>query len=435
MQIPLTILGGGPAGLAVAYFASKRGLRSQVYEAAPQVGGNCRTFRCGEFWFDSGAHRFHDKDPEITTEVERLLGNELTRIDVPSAIWLAGRFLPFPPSVPELWRHFGPSKFAALAASAALARISRPPGGDLASYATRAYGAELARLFLLNYSEKLWGIPCDRLSAAASGGRLRGLNLGTIINRRRSAHLDGAFRYPTHGYGMIVERLATASTLAEIQTGARITRIMHSGARITHVAVNDGPRTPVERVVSTLPLGLFACLCDPPLSAEVLDAARAIRFRHLILGAVFINRASVTPYASLYFPDPSIPFTRVSEPRNRSAAMAPEGKTSLVAEIPCGQDDALWSGRDEVIMARIVPIFSNLGWVADREIIGTQVVRLANAYPILDLSAQDAVDTLIGSAGRFENLHVLGRNGLFRYAWLHSLMRMGKDLVDQVADV
>ena len=268
LSSPVTILGGGPAGLAVAYFASRRGLASQLYEAAPVVGGNCRTFACGDFRFDSGAHRFHDKDPEITAEVERLLGDDLTSIDVPSAICLAGRFLPFPPSVPELWSYFGPAKFATLAASAAFARFSRPARGDLASHATRAYGPELARLFLLNYSEKLWGIPCDRLSAAASGGRLKGLNLGAMFNRRGAgAHVDGDCRYPTRGYGTIVERLAAASTMAAIQTGARVTRIRHEGSRIAHVAINERPDTVVDRVVSTLPLGLFARLCDPPLPA------------------------------------------------------------------------------------------------------------------------------------------------------------------------
>ena len=39
----IKIIGGGPAGLAVAYYAKKRNLSFQVYESSNLVGGNCRT--------------------------------------------------------------------------------------------------------------------------------------------------------------------------------------------------------------------------------------------------------------------------------------------------------------------------------------------------------------------------------------------------------
>src|SRR5687767_5110804 len=92
----LTVLGGGPAGLAVAYYARKAGLDCTLFEAGPRVGGNCVTFRHGDFLFDSGAHRFHDKDAEITADVVELLGDELLRIEVPSYIHSHGKFVDFP---------------------------------------------------------------------------------------------------------------------------------------------------------------------------------------------------------------------------------------------------------------------------------------------------------------------------------------------------
>ena len=70
----ISILGGGLAGLAVGHFARKHGFTFRIYEAGDEVGGNCRTFCRGDFRFDSGAHRFHDKDAAITNEIRRLLG-------------------------------------------------------------------------------------------------------------------------------------------------------------------------------------------------------------------------------------------------------------------------------------------------------------------------------------------------------------------------
>ena len=68
----ITILGGGPAGLAVGYYARKNSLDFTIYEANNHIGGNCITFRHGDFLFDSGAHRLHDKDVEITEEIKSL---------------------------------------------------------------------------------------------------------------------------------------------------------------------------------------------------------------------------------------------------------------------------------------------------------------------------------------------------------------------------
>ncbi|MCK7515457.1 MAG: NAD(P)/FAD-dependent oxidoreductase [Desulfobacterales bacterium] len=50
--------------------------RSTVIDALDEPGGNCRTIQIDEFMFDTGAHRIHDKDKEITRQVkEPLEGN------------------------------------------------------------------------------------------------------------------------------------------------------------------------------------------------------------------------------------------------------------------------------------------------------------------------------------------------------------------------
>ena len=105
----LHILGGGPAGLTTGYYAKKHGLRNfTIFEAGENVGGNCRTLKirgvdCGgsflqreDFRFDTGAHRFHDKDPQVTAEVKTLLGDDLLPVDAPSEIFFEDNFYRFP---------------------------------------------------------------------------------------------------------------------------------------------------------------------------------------------------------------------------------------------------------------------------------------------------------------------------------------------------
>ncbi|MBP7778855.1 MAG: FAD-dependent oxidoreductase [Acidobacteria bacterium] len=427
----LTILGGGPAGLATGFYSRHLGHPFRILEAAGRVGGNCVTEERDGFRFDRGAHRLHDKDPDITADLFALLGDEMVRVSAPSAVCTAGRFLRFPPSPPDLLAHLGPRRFAAATVGAMLTRFTTASADNFESFATRAYGPSLAQLFLLNYSEKLWGQPCAALSPRVSGGRLRGLQFSTLFTRpnRNATHLDGAFYYPARGYGRIVERIAEVCGPDTIRCGARITRLLHDGRRLTQVEVNGVERLPVDRVAATLPLSVVVRVLDPRPPGGILALADQVTFRHVALVAWFLARPSVTGYATVYFPEPTTPVTRVSEPRNRSPLMAPPNHTSLVAEVPCSEADDLWHGTDDAIVRTAAPALAALGWLLPDEVKGTTVVRVPNAYPVLTIEAEQAAAELVHYLGRFHNLHLLGRNGLFHYGWLHTMMRMAKTLV------
>jgi protoporphyrinogen oxidase len=268
-----------------------------------------------------------------------------------------------------------------------------------------------------------------------SGGRLRGLRLSTLLARNGSGpqHLDGAFYYPRGGYGRIVEKLAEACGPDAIRCASRVTRLSHDGHRITHVEVNGRDRLPVHRVAATLPLGLTLTLLDPVPPDHIVALAESLRFRHVVLAAWFLSRPRVTDHATVYFPDAAVPFTRVYEPLHRSMEMSPPGHTSLVAEIPCDSADPVWTADDESVVRMAQPTLEAMNWVVPGSVVGTSVVRLSHAYPVLTLDAERAAAEIVRYLGRFENLHLLGRNGLFHYGWLHTVMRMAKTLVQELA--
>jgi protoporphyrinogen oxidase len=94
----LTILGGGPAGLGLAFYSHRAGVPFVLFERSAELGGMCRTLRHGEHLYDCGAHRFHDRDPEVTRDLVELMGEDLLVVDAPSRIWERGRFINFPPT-------------------------------------------------------------------------------------------------------------------------------------------------------------------------------------------------------------------------------------------------------------------------------------------------------------------------------------------------
>ena len=49
----ITILGGGPAGMAVAFYAHEKGIEYSLFERSNRLGGNCITLEHNGFLFDS----------------------------------------------------------------------------------------------------------------------------------------------------------------------------------------------------------------------------------------------------------------------------------------------------------------------------------------------------------------------------------------------
>ena len=436
----LTVLGGGPAGLSVGYFASKKDIPITIYEANNYIGGNAITLEHRGFLFDSGAHRFHDKDPEMTEEVKNLLGKDLHKIDVPSQIYHNGKFIDFPISPLNLLKNIGLKTFLAAGLELLHERLVKKKFkacDNLENYACHKYGTKIASKFLLNYSEKLWGTPCSNLSPKVSGSRIKGLDLTTLITetivgrKAKTRHLDGEFYYPTRGIGMLAERIADECGRENIKTNSRITKILHDHKTIQAIEVNGTKEINLssDKVVSTLPLPLFLRLMSPSPKKELLELTDKLSYRNLMLVALFIDKDSITSNGSIYFPDSEHIFTRMYEPKNRSVHMSPPGKTSIVLEIPCQKEDELWSLRDGALVEKVANQVKKIFSIKNQEIIDSKVIKINHAYPVLEVGVEETVGEIFSYLNQFENLKISGRNGKFLYTHLHDMLRFGTDLI------
>lgn len=439
----LAILGGGPAGLAAGQRAATLGLDFAVWERDNRPGGCCRTFEHDGFRFDSGAHRLHERDPRLIAELQALLDVPLKRVDSPSCILDGGRRFAFPLAPWDLLRNLGPWQGARAVISLVAGRLrphrthteSLAHTESFAAGAERAYGRHLARRFLLGYSEKLWGLPATELSNAISGRRLRGLTLATFIAEAFSGqaaatrHLDGTFRYPQGGIGAITEALAAACG-ARLQLGRAVVRLAHDGRRIESLTLADGSLHRASRFIATVPLDRLVAMLQPPPPPALLADAAALRYRALVLVALRVDQPSVSPYATIYLPDPAVAITRIHEPRNRCATMAPTARTSVVVELPCWPNDATWAADDRSLKARVAGDLKGLGLLDPGRILGASVVRLADAYPVLHGDHEAQVRRLLAWLERFENLQLAGRNARFAYLSLHEAIGEGQAAVN-----
>ena len=419
------ILGGGLTGITAAYALHRAGRRTRVLEADSQPGGASRTLVYeDEFRFDLGGHRLYTRLPDVIGLVKDLVGKDLLDVPRQSRIYLQGKFADYPLSFKSALSALGIGTTLGVAGSYAWERVKRLCGGKdevtFEDWVVSRFGRKLYSIYFAPYSEKVWGVACDRLSADFAAQRIRGLSLREAVVKalfsggEGPATLAQRFWYPRLGFGRIPETMVERMAADTVVTDARVTEARHSGGRIESVFA--GGRTfEAETFVSTIPISDLAAMLRPEAPPEILNAARRLKFRDLIVVFLALDRERVTADQWIYFPSPSLAVGRMHEPANWSADMSPDGYTSLVAEVFCFKEDAVWREDDASLIRRVSEELAGLGLIRTRDVMGGMVERIPRAYPVYEMGYEASLTLLLEFMGRFKNLVSAGRSGLFRY--------------------
>ncbi len=151
-----------------------------------------------------------------------------------------------------------------------------------------------------------------------------------------------------------------------------------------------------------------------------------MRYRDLVTVNLMIDKPQVTDQTWIYIHDPSFRLGRVHEPRNWSPAMAPEGKSSIVAEYFCFQDDDIWNMDDQALIDLTVDdLGRRLGFLEKGEVIGGFVVRVPKAYPMYELGYEIPLRKIRDYIAGFDNLEIVGRYGTYKYNNMDHSMKTG----------
>ncbi|MCO6450573.1 MAG: FAD-dependent oxidoreductase, partial [Caldilineales bacterium] len=231
----IILLGGGVAGLATGLELARRGRQVTVIEKAKVVGGLARTLVYGNFRFDIGGHRFHSHKPEIVNWVQNLLGADLLRVPRISHIYLQDKFVDYPLRFPNALSIFSPAQAARILASYGAATARHRLNGrevdiSFEDWVVHRFGRAMFDVFFGPYTEKVWGISCQELSADWAAQRI---SLPSLTEAIKRAIIPGAeppptiishFWYPRLGFGMIPDRMATGIETLEgrVLTGAQV---------------------------------------------------------------------------------------------------------------------------------------------------------------------------------------------------------------------
>ncbi|MCZ8316574.1 NAD(P)/FAD-dependent oxidoreductase [Phreatobacter sp.] len=435
------IIGAGPAGLTAAYLLTQHGRSVTIIEADPHyVGGISRTVNYKGFLFDIGGHRFFSKSAEIVALWREILPDDFIRRPRLSRIYYGGKYYSYPLRAGEALGNLGLVEAGLCVLSYLKARLF--PRRDVKTFhqwVSNQFGERLYRMFFKTYTEKVWGMSCDEISADWAAQRIKGLNLleAATAALRKSLWPDAVaigkdgrpiktlieqFDYPRLGPGMMWEA-AAASVVARGgvlhmgQALGGITRDSDSGRYIVSATDQLGRqhRYEADHVISSAPLRDLADAIEPQLASR--SAADGLRYRDFITVALIVDQPDLFDDNWIYIHDPAVKVGRIQNFRSWSPDMVPDPKLACLGlEYFCFEGDTLWTSSDEELIALARRELATIGLASEADCIDGCVVRQQKAYPVYDETYKTHVEAIRGElAERMPNLHLVGRNGMHKY--------------------
>ena len=441
----VVILGAGPAGLAAAHRLSKeQQVRVHVLEKRDEVGGNAGSFQLEGVWCDHGSHRLHAVvEPRVMDEVRSLLGAALLWRPRHGRILLQKRWIHFPLKPVDLALRLRKSFAFSLMFDTVRKVFPRaePTEVNFATMLEHGLGPAMSEAFYFPYMKKLFGLRPEDLAIRLAERRISGSSVFKILKKvlRQLLGLGpkqgSGFYYPKQGFGMISEALSRGAREcgAEIQLNAGVTAIEREGQQVNGIRYTISGtehRLSADAVWSTLPLTGAVRMMQPAAPPEVIAAADKVCFRGMILIYLVLETDQFTEYDAHYFPELSVPISRMSEPKNYSAATEPVGKTVLCAELPSDPGDEFWGLSDAKLGELYCQWLGEMGLPVEVSVSKVMTRRLRYAYPVYDSDYSrhfKVVDDWLAGLSGFLSY---GRQGLFAHDNTHHAMTMAYAAVD-----
>jgi protoporphyrinogen oxidase len=431
------VIGAGPAGLTTAYTLAKAGRAVTVLEQDPRyLGGISRTVDYKGFLFDIGGHRFFSKSREVVDLWDEILPDDFIERPRLSRLIYGGKFYSYPLRAFEALANLGLAQSTACMASFGWAKLTpvRNPK-TFHQWMRNQFGERLFSIFFKTYTEKVWGISCDEISADWAAQRVKGLDLMTAVldGLRRSLGLQkkgGAaaktliesFRYPRRGPGMMWDACAAKVRAlgGAVVMDRRVTGLAwDGGAGEWAVSTTDeAGRIDLFRarnVISSAPMRDLVGAIEP--APPCLPEAESLGYRDFLTVVLIGDSEIDLPDNWVYIHDPSVKVGRVQNFRSWSPELIPDAhSTCLGLEYFCFEADGLWAAHDDELIDLAKREIAAVGLMRAQDVRDACVVRQRKAYPVYDEDYKANVarvrDTL---AELYPTLHLVGRNGMHKY--------------------
>ncbi len=227
--------------------------------------------------------------------------------------------------------------------------------------------------------------------------------------------------YAPKGSQQITEGLSRFITEkgGSIRTGATVKKVIldqYHGIKNV-VFFQNGREQEVEGnyYISTIPLTELIKMTHS-VPVPVLEAAKALKFRHLLCFFYAIRRNNLTDKLQIYFPEKKYVFKRVYE--DPSVHTTAAGRTAICAEVCYSPGDAVSQMSRKELGFLVRDQLSSFYRVRQDEFVADSSQEAPFAYAVYERGYQENLKRIADFLYRVDTLVSFGRSGLFRYNFL-----------------
>jgi len=320
---------------------------------------------------------------------------------------------------------------------------------SLQDFFINRFGKELYLTFFKDYTEKVWGTSCSKIKPEWGIQRIKGLSFdrailhavnsiiftdSSITQKNTETSLIGHFMYPKFGPGQMWEEVAKSvkERGAELCLKHKVIRLNCEDNRIVEAEVKDETTGKIvtkkgNYFLSTMPVkDLIGCLGEsvPP---EVREVAQGLVYRDFVTVGLLLKKLkimnnteirtvnNIIPDNWIYVQDKDVKLGRLQIYNNWSPYLvADENMVWMGLEYFCNEGDEVWNKSDIDFAKFAIGELVRIDIAQEEDVVDFTVIRMPKAYPAY-FGGYERFEIIRRFTDRFENLFLMGRNGMHRY--------------------
>jgi protoporphyrinogen oxidase len=477
------IIGAGPAGLTAAYELLERtDIKPVIFEMTCDIGGISKTINYKGNRIDIGGHRFFSKSEKVMdwwqnimplmgapAKDDILLNRKIelsTKLDAPdpettdkvmlirnrlSRIFFLRKFFDYPVTL-NLNTFFNLGLIRIIRIITSYSKIKLFPiknEKSLEDFFINRFGNELYLTFFKDYTEKVWGVPCNKIKPEWGAQRIKGLSISKAVIHAIKKHfkknksisqkgietsLIEKFLYPKLGPGQMWEEVAKIiqEKGGELHLNHKVIVINYSGLKILNINVKETDSENIKTIsgdyfFSTMPVKELIQSMGNNIPSEVKQVADGLMYRDFITVGLLLKKLklknntkiktinNIIPDNWVYIQERDVKLARIQIFNNWSPYLVNDLNNVWIGlEYICSEEDELWNKSDAEIVQFAIYELLKIDFINKEDIIDSVVIRMKKAYPAY-FGAYDKFHIIRDFIDKFENLFLIGRNGMHRY--------------------
>jgi protoporphyrinogen oxidase len=419
------ILGAGISGISASFELKKNNIESIIFEKNNDWGGLLDNFQINGFRFDKFIHLSFSQDDYVNSVFTKtpLIKHKPLSYNYYKGYWLKhpaqNNLFPLSPLEKKLIvDDFKLSK-----------EVKIEELNNYEEWLRMQFGDYFAENFPMIYTKKYWTVEARELETKWVGNRmykstLKEIENGCLSDNTPNTYYAKEMRYPEKGgYKSFLKPMLNGLT---IKTNSNVISI---DLQKKQILLDSNETFQFKNLISSLPLPEICKLINP-IPPNVLAASEKLNYTSGYLISLGFNKPEIASKLWFYIYDNDIMPSRVYSPSLKSQDNAPNGCSSIQAELYFNKGQKLKISNDQ-LLDETISKFIEMGLFREEDIIVKDIRVEKYANVIFDHFIYENRKIILDFLEQ-NNIITIGRFGEWDYFWSDQSMLSGINGANQL---